>query len=62
MWGGIFNLAVEGLGKYLAPPVIFSLEDALEYIKIDEYVEITPSYMRMRKIVLDELERKRQNR
>jgi GTP-binding protein len=46
----------------LAPPVIFSLEDALEYIKIDEYVEITPSYMRMRKIVLDELERKRQNR
>jgi GTP-binding protein len=46
----------------LAPPVIFSLEDALEYIKIDEYVEITPTCMRMRKIVLDELERKRQNR
>jgi GTP-binding protein len=46
----------------LAPPVVFSLEDALEYIKIDEYVEITPSCMRMRKIVLDELERKRQNR
>ncbi|MDR2773352.1 MAG: translational GTPase TypA [Tannerella sp.] len=46
----------------LAPPVIFSLEDALEYIKVDEYVEITPHFMRMRKIVLDETERKRQNR
>jgi GTP-binding protein len=46
----------------LAPPVIFSLEDALEYIKADEYVEITPHFMRMRKIILDETERKRQNR
>ncbi|MDR2148330.1 MAG: translational GTPase TypA [Tannerella sp.] len=46
----------------LAPPVIFSLEDALEYIKSDEYVEITPHSQRMRKIILDELERKRQNR
>lgn len=44
----------------LAPPVVFSLEDALEYIKQDEYVEITPHYMRMRKILLDENERKRQ--
>lgn len=43
----------------LAPPIVFSLEDALEYIKVDEYVEITPSYMRMRKILLDETERKR---
>lgn len=43
----------------LAPPVIFSLEDALEYIRQDEYVEITPKSMRMRKIVLDENERKR---
>jgi GTP-binding protein len=43
----------------LAPPVIFSLEDALEYIKLDEYVEVTPRFMRMRKIVLDETERKR---
>lgn len=43
----------------LAPPVVFSLEDALEYIKIDEYVEVTPKAMRMRKIVLDETERKR---
>ncbi len=46
----------------LAPPTIFSLEDALEYIKADEYVEVTPKSMRMRKIVLDEMERKRQNR
>ncbi|MDR1980333.1 MAG: translational GTPase TypA [Tannerellaceae bacterium] len=46
----------------LAPPVVFSLEDALEYIKLDEYVEITPNYMRMRKILLDENDRKRQNK
>ncbi|OAV68980.1 Tyrosine phosphorylated protein A [Bacteroidales bacterium Barb6] len=46
----------------LAPPVIFSLEDALEYIKADEYVEITPNAMRMRKITLDETERKRNSR
>lgn len=46
----------------LAPPILFSLEDALEYIKIDEYVEITPASMRMRKIILDENERKRHAR
>jgi GTP-binding protein len=46
----------------LAPPLIFSLEDALEYIKADEYVEVTPHFMRMRKIILDETERKRQNK
>ena len=46
----------------LAPPVIFSLEDSLEYIKADEYVEVTPNSMRMRKIILDELERKRRSR
>ena len=43
----------------LAPPVIFSLEEALEYIKEDEYVEVTPRHMRIRKILLDETERKR---
>lgn len=43
----------------LPPPVIMSLEEALEYIKEDEYVEITPKSMRLRKIILDELERKR---
>ena len=46
----------------LAPPVVFSLEDALEYIKNDEYVEVTPNYMRLRKIILDETERKRANK
>jgi len=44
---------------HLAPPVVFSLEQALEYIKEDEYVELTPLAMRLRKIVLDETERKR---
>ena len=43
----------------IVPPIVFSLEEALEYIKADEYVEITPSHIRMRKIILDELERKR---
>lgn len=43
----------------LAPPIIFSLEDSLEYIKEDEYVEITPNYLRLRKILLDENDRKR---
>ncbi len=43
----------------LAPPIIFSLEEALEYIKEDEYVEITPKSIRLRKIYLDENDRKR---
>lgn len=43
----------------LIPPVVFSLEEALEYIKEDEYVEITPAKIRLRKIILDENERKR---
>ncbi|MBQ8593551.1 MAG: translational GTPase TypA [Bacteroidaceae bacterium] len=46
----------------IIPPIVFSLEEALEYIKEDEYVEITPKSMRMRKIILDELERKRANK
>ncbi|MBB1573631.1 MAG: translational GTPase TypA, partial [Bacteroidia bacterium] len=46
----------------LAPPVRFSLEEALEYIQADEYVEITPHAMRLRKIELDENVRKRQQR
>lgn len=44
---------------HIAPPIIFSLEEALEYIKSDEYVEVTPKSMRMRKIILSEIERKR---
>ena len=43
----------------IIPPTIFSLEEALEYIKEDEYVEVTPKSMRMRKIILDHLARKR---
>ncbi len=43
----------------IVPPVVFSLEEALEYIKEDEYVEVTPHHLRLRKIILDELERKR---
>ena len=43
----------------LAPAVKFSLEEALEYIREDEYVEITPHFMRMRKILLSEIDRKR---
>ena len=46
----------------IIPPVIFSLEEALEYIKEDEYVEVTPKSMRMRKVILDETERKRANK
>ena len=46
----------------IIPPVRFSLEEALEYIKEDEYVEVTPKAMRMRKIILNELERKRANK
>ena len=46
----------------IVPPVIFSLEEALEYIKEDEYVEVTPHHLRLRKIILDETERKRANR
>ena len=43
----------------IAPPVIFSLEEALEYIREDEYVEVTPKSMRLRKILLSEVDRKR---
>ena len=46
--------------KVILPPAIkFSLEEALEYIQEDELVEITPNHMRMRKILLDPLDRKR---
>lgn len=46
----------------IVPPVVFSLEEALEYIKEDEYVEVTPHHLRLRKIILDEIERKRANK
>jgi GTP-binding protein len=43
----------------LAPPIIFTLEEALEYIQKDEYVEVTPKSIRLRKVYLKEHERKR---
>ena len=46
----------------IAPPIKFSLEEALEYIQEDDYVELTPHSMRLRKIILDETERKRQSK
>jgi GTP-binding protein len=46
----------------IAPAVKFSLEEAMEYIQGDEYVELTPTSIRMRKIILDETERKRISR
>lgn len=46
----------------IVPRTVLSLEEALEYIKEDELVEVTPKSMRMRKIILDHLERKRSNK
>jgi GTP-binding protein len=43
----------------IVPAIKFSLEEALEYIQKDEYVEVTPNYLRLRKIYLTEVERKR---
>ena len=44
----------------IAPAVKFSLEEAMEYVRNDEYIEVTPKYMRIRKILLNENDRKRQ--
>ena len=46
----------------IAPAIRFSLEEALEYIQADEYVEVTPSKIRLRKVLLKEHERKRANK
>jgi GTP-binding protein len=46
----------------IAPPVKFTLEEALEYIQKDEYVEVTPKFLRLRKIYLEETERKRRGK
>ena len=43
----------------IAPPRIFSLEECLKYIQRDEYVEVTPQTLRIRKILLKEMDRKR---
>ena len=46
----------------LIPPKRFSLEEYMEMIRDDEYLEITPKSLRLRKIILDEIERKRQSK
>ncbi len=46
----------------IAPAVKFSLEEAMEYIRNDEYIEVTPKSMRIRKILLNEHDRKRQTK
>ena len=47
---------------HVIPKTVMSLEECLEYIKGDEYVEVTPKSMRMRNIILYHLERKRANK
>jgi len=54
-----FRAAGKDDNSVLAPPRDFSLEEAMEYIQADEYVEVTPENIRLRKILLDENERKR---
>lgn len=46
----------------IIPRTVLSLEEALEYIKEDEFIEVTPKSMRMRKIILDHNDRKRANK
>ena len=58
VWGHP-GLEGDGKGIALAPPLKLSLERALEYIDVDEYVEATPKNLRLRKKVLDENQRKR---
>jgi GTP-binding protein len=54
-----FRAAGKDDNTMLAPPHEFTLEEAMEYIQEDEYVEVTPESLRLRKILLDENERKR---
>jgi GTP-binding protein len=54
-----FRAAGKDDSAKIAPKKQFSLEEAMEYIQEDEYVEITPKSMRMRKILLKEMDRKR---
>jgi GTP-binding protein len=58
------NVRASGTDEKAAifPPIRFSLEEAMEYIRNDEYVEVTPKSIRIRKIILDENERKRKSR
>jgi GTP-binding protein len=54
-----FRAAGKDDNAMLAPPREFTLEEAMEYIQEDEYVEVTPESLRIRKILLDENDRKR---
>ena len=49
----------DGKGISLSPPLVMTLERSLEYIAPDEYVEVTPKSLRLRKKVLDATARKR---
>ncbi len=51
----------DGKGIMLEPPIVFSLEHAIEYIAQDEFVEATPKSLRLRKKILDPTKRKREN-
>ena len=57
----VFSIAAKRAQRQstCTPAIKFSLEEAMEYIREDEYLEITPSNLRIRKIILDEIERKR---
>ena len=46
----------------VAPKILFSLEECMEYIQADEAIEVTPNFIRMRKKILSEEERKRLER
>ena len=46
----------------IAPKTIMSLEECMEYIQHDECIEVTPNHIRMRKVILDEEERKKQSK
>ena len=56
---GIKRIALFDDKARIVPPRKFTLEEALEYIQEDEYVEVTPQSIRLRKILLDETSRKR---
>ena len=58
------NIRAAGTDEKLSitPSIKFSLEEAMEYIREDEYVEVTPKSIRLRKIMLCEHERKRHNK
>ena len=46
----------------IAPKTLMTLEECMEYIQFDECIEVTPNFIRMRKVILDEEERKKQTK